>query len=230
PLLNQKLPVFLSLRRQPNHHRPPRPRLLLRNQPFLQHCSNRPVHHGPIKSQQRSNLVLIPFCPAPQRGQDKSPRLRTPRPPLQLFAHRKISRRQVHQHRILQNLVRNHPLLYGNHRIVTVDSSGRRHCGCSTHVADFFPMAITITISWYFRESPRNLESRAPSNPSIGQVLNPSDSAAIIKLPQASAVLFVAHWNNPCRETGAIPMIFRRWISLRASHFAAPKMLHHPCR
>src|SRR5258708_20495370 len=78
-------------------------------------------------------------------------------------------------------------------------------------------MAITITISCVRRRSPTNFASRTPSNPSIGQVFNPSASAAIIRFAQASAVLFVAHLNNPCRDAGTIPMTFHGWIAFRAT-------------
>src|SRR5215471_16012053 len=58
----------------------------------------------------------------------------------------------------------------------------------------------------------------------MGQVLIPSASAAIIRFPQASDVLFVAHLNKSWRDVGGIPITFHKFRARKSPRFIAPKI------
>ena len=129
------------------------------------------MHDGPVEIKKCGNLILVQCGPAAECGQDEAAGLRALGLTFELLPNRKIGGSQMNKNRIFQNVRWNQLLFDDDHRTVTVASSGLRHCGRSVWSVDFFPMAITITISWYRGESPRNLESLRPSNPSIGHVL-----------------------------------------------------------
>src|SRR5208282_5199826 len=132
------------------------------------------------------------------------------------------------EYRVLQNVIGNLFPRKDVHRTVTVASRGLRHCGGSLWARDFFPIAITITISWRRPDNPRYRESRRPSKPSIGQVFIPSASAAIIRFWHANDVLFVAHLNNSCRDRGGIPSTFHRLSSQNKARLIAANIPHGP--
>src|SRR5882724_461850 len=62
----------------------------------------------------------------------------------------------------------------------------------------------------------------------MGHVLSPSASAAIIRFSQANDVLFIAHFNKSCRNTGGIPIVFHKFTSRKIAHLTAPKMPNGP--
>src|SRR5271166_2993413 len=188
------------------------------------------MNDSSVETQEGGNLILVEFGPIPECGQDESSCLRASCFLFELLADRKIGRRNMHQNRILQNAGWNQISFDADHKIVTVSLSGLRHWGRSTCLADFLPMAMTITISWSLEESPKKLESLRPSKPSMGQVLSPSASAAIIRFSQARDVFLTAHLNSACRDTGGIPIILQKCRPRRIIHFKAPKTSNHPCQ
>src|SRR5580704_4964899 len=62
----------------------------------------------------------------------------------------------------------------------------------------------------------------------MGHVLSPSASAAIIRFSQARDVLFIAHFNKSCRNTGGIPTVFHKFTSRKIAHLTAPNMPNGP--
>src|SRR5271163_3644567 len=181
------------------------------------------MHHGTIEAKLRGNLVLVAFGAEAQRGENEAAGLRAAGFLLQFFPEGKIGRCQMHQHGVLRDPRRNLRLVNEDHRRVTVAPSVRRHCGPSLCSGERLPMAMTITISWWAVDRPRNLESRRPSKPSMGQVFSSSASAAIIKFSQANEALLVAHLNSPWRDTGAMPTIFQGCRARSTSHLRPPK-------
>src|SRR5216683_40929 len=146
------------------------------------------MHDGSVDTQERGDLILIQHRSVAQCRQDKTACRRALVFSLQPFSHREISRCEMGEYRVFQNVVGNLFPRENVHRSVTVASIGLRHCGDSLRVRDFFPIAITITISWCRLDNPKYRESLRPSKPSIGQVFIPNAWAASIRFWQANEV------------------------------------------
>src|SRR5271166_2074474 len=113
------------------------------------------MHDGAVEAQERGDLILIQRRSATQCRQDKAACRRALGFSLQSLSHREIRRCDMSEYRVFQNVIRNLAPGEDVHRTVTVASRGLRHCGDSLWVGDFFPIAITITISWCRPDNPR---------------------------------------------------------------------------
>ena len=156
PSFDEPFPVFASFGCQLDSNCSARFCFVLRYESFLGHCLDRPVHDGPVEAQERGDLIRIQRCSPAQCRQDKAACRRALGFLLQSLPHREIRRCDMGEYGVFQNVVGN--LFPGEdvHRTVTVASRGLRHCGGSWWVRDFFPIAITITISWCRPDNPRN--------------------------------------------------------------------------
>src|SRR5580658_696749 len=113
------------------------------------------MHDRPVETQERGDLILIQRRSATQCRQDKAACRRALSFSLQSLSHREIRRCDMSEYRVLQNVIGDLFLREDVHRTVTVASRGLRHCGGSLWARDFFPIAITITISWCRPDKPR---------------------------------------------------------------------------
>ena len=131
PGLDQPFPVPVSFARQPNVHCPARFCLALRHQSFRNHGLDGAMHDGAVETQKRGDLILVERRAAAECGQDEGARRRAMSFSFQPLADRKISRRQLREYGIFQEVFRNFFSWNDVHKTVTVASSGLRHWGGS---------------------------------------------------------------------------------------------------
>jgi hypothetical protein len=90
---------------------------------------DRAMHHRTVKSQQPSDLVLVQRSAAAQRREDKPAGLRAPGFLFHAPSDMEVGGRQLDKNRVLPDFLRNEFIICEDHRMVTVDSQGRRRCG-----------------------------------------------------------------------------------------------------
>src|SRR5262249_50332194 len=112
---------------------------------------DRPMHHRTIKAKMRGDLVLIEGSALPQTRKNEAASRGAARLSFQAFANCEVGSGQMCENRVFEDVLGNLRLRdrvrRRTHRTVTVVSRGRRHWGCAMYSRDFFPMAMTITIS-----------------------------------------------------------------------------------
>ena len=123
----------------------------LGEQSFPDHCFDGAVNDGAIKSKQGGDLILIQGGAAAKGGQYEAARLRALRFLFEIFPDREVSSGEIQENGVIQQFLRNQFSVDGDvwcaHRVSTVASIGLRHCGTSLLRGDFFPMAMTMTMS-----------------------------------------------------------------------------------
>ena len=87
------------------------------------------MNDGAVQSEQRGDPVLVQRGAAAQCSEDKPTRLRTPRLLLHAPSDMEVRGGQLDENRVLPDFFRDEFMVDKDHRIVTVDSRGRRHCG-----------------------------------------------------------------------------------------------------
>src|ERR1700675_624068 len=105
------------------------------------------MHDRAVEAEKGCDLILVENGAAAKCGQDETASLGASRLLLEPFSHGKIGQSDMHKHGAFQDFSGDQFFVYGDHRTFTVAARGLRHCGRSMCRTDFFPMAITITIS-----------------------------------------------------------------------------------
>ncbi len=105
------------------------------------------VNDGAIETEERGDLILVERGAAAEGGEDEAAGLRALRFLLHAPGDVEVGGGKMDEDGVLEDFLGDEFLFGKDHRMVTVDSRGRRHCGWSTWSGDFLPMAMTITIS-----------------------------------------------------------------------------------
>lgn len=127
PHANKTFPVLMAFCRQANVDCSARFCFSLRQQAFLNHRLDGPVHNSSVKAKKLGDLILIEPNAAAEGGQDEAASRGALSFSFQSFAHGKICGGDMRKHRIPQDVWRNIRLWTDDHRTVTVASSGLRH-------------------------------------------------------------------------------------------------------
>ena len=115
-------------------------------QAFADQGFNGAVDDGAIEAEELGDLILVEGRAATKTGENEGASGGASSFAFKLPAEREIGGGEPIEDGIFQDVFGN-GFGIGNHRTVTVDSSGRRHCGWSLWATDFLPMAMTMTIS-----------------------------------------------------------------------------------
>src|SRR5437660_502777 len=81
-------------------------------QTFLNHGFYGAMDNGAVETEQRGDLILVERGATAERGQDEAARLRTAGFLFEAFADGKVSGREIEDHGILQNFVRDERSIY----------------------------------------------------------------------------------------------------------------------
>ena len=128
-LMNENRTVAISLRRELQKQRLSGGRFPFGDESFANQRLNGAMHDGAVQSEQRGDPVLVQRGAPAQCREDKPTRLRTPGFLLHAPSDMEVGGGQLDENRVLPDFFRDEFMVYKDHRMVTVDSRGRRHCG-----------------------------------------------------------------------------------------------------
>jgi hypothetical protein len=128
-LLNQNGTVAIAFRSELQQQCSPGGRFSVGDQPFADQRLNGAMNDRAVQSEQGGNLILVQRGTSSQRRQNKRTGLRAFGFPLHAPGDVEVRSRQMHKNGVLEDCFGDEFTVREDHRMVTVDSSGRRHCG-----------------------------------------------------------------------------------------------------
>jgi len=128
-LLNKDRTVTMALGSELQQQGSAGRRFCFRDQSFANERLNGAMNDGAVQCEQGGNLILVQGGAAAQGGQYKAARLRALRFLLHAPGDVEVGGREVYENGVLENFFGDESIVREDHRMVTVDSRGRRHWG-----------------------------------------------------------------------------------------------------
>jgi len=128
-LLNEEGAVVIAFRSELEKESSSGRRFFFGDEFFADEGLNGAVDDGAVESEESGDLVLVEGGPAAEGGENEAAGLRALGFLFHALADVEISRGKVNQDGALEDSFWNDFIIDQDHRMVTVDSRGRRHCG-----------------------------------------------------------------------------------------------------